>query len=340
MVAMKDENNNASPLTDIKDEENVSSFSCKTINALSSPFSQINGEQNRRSQRLPKEPTTTISVLPKKRKSMSKTAETPAKRRRRTKKSSETSPESANTLASEHQNWIPIGKPWAEMVSIGSSTTKKAVCCFPAVKHKTENVTFNILDVISVAAGEEETDGDNIGKIDRLFFDKKLGMCANVLWYYKYNQCMLKDENRFKVEKKYIFHDRELIASKHTDTISCDSIQSHAFVLTFSEYCRYIAENKYDRLPSKLQSQCKELWPRGESKYPRRRYLPHEDTPQDLVYFCRKYYSIARKEICSTAPSQTPAQKRKIMKGRPINRLMPVPFEDSVETENLNKTPE
>uniref|UniRef100_A0A914QP46 BAH domain-containing protein n=1 Tax=Panagrolaimus davidi TaxID=227884 RepID=A0A914QP46_9BILA len=270
ICATKDENNNASPSTNVKGEENVSSFSCKTINAISSPFSQINGEQNRRSQRLPKEPTTTISVLPKKRKSMSKTAETPAKRRRRTKKSPETSPESANTLASELQNWIPIGKPWAEMVSIGSSTTKKAVCCFPAVKHKTENVTFNILDVISVAAGEEETDGDNIGKIDRIFFDKKIGMCANVLWYYKYGQCILKDENRLKVEKKYIFHDRELIASKHTDTISY-------------ELKGYIAENKYDRLLSKLQSQCKELWPRGESKYPRRRYLPHEDTPQDLV---------------------------------------------------------
>uniref|UniRef100_A0AC35F0U9 BAH domain-containing protein n=1 Tax=Panagrolaimus sp. PS1159 TaxID=55785 RepID=A0AC35F0U9_9BILA len=240
-----------------------------------SPLAPINGNFLR--SKPTKELPTSTKTAAKRKKSKTPPAPTKAKRPRRaaTRKNSEPA---ANL---ELQNWIPIGKPWAEMVSIGSSTTKKAVCCFPAVKHKTENIAFNILDVISVAAGEEE--GDNIGKIDRIFFDKKLGMCANVLWYYKYNQCILKDENRLKVEKKYIFHDRELIASKHTDTISCDSIQSHAFVLTFSEYCRYIAENKYDRLPSKLQFQCKELWPRGESQYPRRRYLPHEDTPQDLV---------------------------------------------------------
>jgi hypothetical protein len=338
ICATKDENNNASLLTDIKGEENVSSFSCKTTNALSSPFSQINGEQNRRSQRLPKEPTTTISVLPKKRKSMSKPAETPAKRRRRTKKSSETSPDSANTLASDLQNWIPIGKPWAEMVSIGSSTTKKAVCCFPAVKHKTENVTFNILDVISVAAGEEETDGDNIGKIDRIFFDKKLGMCANVLWYYKYNQCILKDENREEIMKNYNFDERELVASKHTDTISCDSIQSHAFVLTFSEYCRYVAETKYDVLPPSFQSRCKELWPRGEDGYPRRRLLPHEDTPQYLVFFCRKYYSINRKAISSGVPlPKTTRRSKRHQKQRSVNRLLP--HEDSDDSENRSQTP-
>uniref|UniRef100_A0AC34G7W3 Uncharacterized protein n=1 Tax=Panagrolaimus sp. ES5 TaxID=591445 RepID=A0AC34G7W3_9BILA len=176
----------------------------------------------------------------------------------------------------------------------------------------------------TAAKRREEEDGDNIGKIDRIFFDKKLGMCANVLWYYKYKQCVLKDENREKLETKYNFDSRELIASKHTDTISCDSIQSHAFVLTFNEYSRYIAENKYDCLPSTLQSRCKELWPRGEKNYPRRRFLPHEDTPQDLVYFCRKYYSIARKGIFSSAPMPSHAQKRRIARRRPIYQLLPV----------------
>uniref|UniRef100_A0AC34GPA1 Uncharacterized protein n=1 Tax=Panagrolaimus sp. ES5 TaxID=591445 RepID=A0AC34GPA1_9BILA len=146
------------------------------------PFTEINDEQARQSRKRSKEPTTTFSKSnPAKKR---KPTETPAKCRRKARKSSKSSSTSttSNALAPELQNWIPIGKPWAEMVSIGSSPTKKAVCCFPAVKHKIENVTFNILDVICVAAGEEE-DGDNIGKIDRIFFDKKLGMCANVLWY-------------------------------------------------------------------------------------------------------------------------------------------------------------
>uniref|UniRef100_A0A914PX66 BAH domain-containing protein n=1 Tax=Panagrolaimus davidi TaxID=227884 RepID=A0A914PX66_9BILA len=296
-----------------------------------SPLAPINGNFSR-SKPTKELPTGTKTAA--KRKSKTPPAPTKAKRPRRaaTRKNSEPA---ANL---ELQNWIPIGKPWAEMISIGSSTTKKAVCCFPAVKHKTENVTFNILDVISVAAGEEETDGDNIGKIDRIFFDKKLGMCANVLWYYKYNQCILKDENREEIMKYYNFDERELVASKHLDTISCDSIQSHAFVLTFSEYCRYVAETKYDVLPPSFQSRCKELWPRGEDGYPRRRLLPHEDTPQDLVFFCRKYYSINRKAISSGVPlPKTTRRSKRHQKQRSVNRLLP--HEDSDDSENRSQTP-
>uniref|UniRef100_A0A914Z3C8 Uncharacterized protein n=1 Tax=Panagrolaimus superbus TaxID=310955 RepID=A0A914Z3C8_9BILA len=138
---------------------------------------------------------------------------------------------------------------------------------------------------------------------------------------------------------KYNFDSRELLASKHTDTISCDSIQSHAFVLTFNEYCRYIAENKYDSLPAPLQSRCKELWPRGEKCYPRRRFLPHEDTPQELVYFCRKYYSIARKGIYSCAPIPTTSERRRIMRRRPMNQLLPVGNTDMDKNGNCDKSP-
>uniref|UniRef100_A0AC34G7D7 Uncharacterized protein n=1 Tax=Panagrolaimus sp. ES5 TaxID=591445 RepID=A0AC34G7D7_9BILA len=163
-------------------------------------------------------------------------------------------------------------------------------------------------------------------------------MCANVLWYYKYKQCVLKDENREEVLQNYNFDERELVASKHMDTISCDSIQSHAFVLTFSEYCRYFAETKYDVLPPSCQARCKELWPRGEDNYPRRRYLPHEDTPQDFVFFCRKYYSINRKAISSGLPvPKATRRSRRHRKQRSITHLLPV--EDSDDSENRSQTP-
>lgn len=46
-----------------------------------------------------------------------------------------------------------------------------------------------------------------------------------------------------------------------------------------------MTENKIDSLP---RAQCPteedEIWPRGEVDYPRRKFLPCEDTPVELVY--------------------------------------------------------
>ena len=117
-----------------------------------------------------------------------------------------------------------------------NESAPKPFCCYPAVKHRLEQIIFHNGDVICVSAGEGEP--DNIGKINRIFRDKNGNMAASVFWYYRYDQCILKPEDKEVFESRNLVHERELMASRHLDTISCDSIQSHAFVLTFSEYCR------------------------------------------------------------------------------------------------------
>ena len=157
-------------------------------------------------------------------------AEVVAPKRRRRSKKITFSKAALKTL----QHWEPMGQPFVEKILIDGK--KKAVCCFPAIKHSDEGTIFRIKTAIFVKT--EDSGTENIGKIDRIFLDVKKGLMVNVYWYYRYNQCLLKDESRKKIESHYHFDERELIASKHMDTISCDSIQSHAFVLTFSEYCR------------------------------------------------------------------------------------------------------
>ncbi len=52
-----------------------------------------------------------------------------------------------------------------------------------------------------------------------------------ILWYYKPQQTILKNLSNF--------HDQELFASKHYDTLDVNCIDDKCFVLTFNEFCRY-----------------------------------------------------------------------------------------------------
>ena len=67
---------------------------------------------------------------------------------------------------------------------------------------------------------------------------------ANVLWYYTREQI-----DSIKNPLLIPLHEKELLASRHIDSVACDAIESVAFVLTFSEYCRYVFQNIFILLP-------------------------------------------------------------------------------------------
>lgn len=101
-----------------------------------------------------------------------------------------------------------------------------------------------------------------------------------------------------------ILHEKELLASKHCDVINADAIEEHAFVLTYSEYCRFVAETRLDELPPHQRPlESAELYSRGDPNYQRRIRLPHEDSPIDLVYWCQRTFSIKTRKICVSAMS-------------------------------------
>ncbi|KAI6216226.1 Bromo adjacent-like proteiny domain-containing 1 protein [Aphelenchoides fujianensis] len=129
---------------------------------------------------------------------------------------------------------------------------------------------------------------ENVGKIVRLFLDDTSGhICAEVLWYYAPAQ--VSDEVARGM------HEKELLASKHCDIINVDAIEEHAFV----------AETRLDEMPPERRPlESGEVWPRGEENYSRRPRLPHEDTPIDLVYFCRNVYSLRTRKLIVSAPSR------------------------------------
>ncbi|VDM96303.1 unnamed protein product [Onchocerca ochengi] len=115
---------------------------------------------------------------------------------------------------------------------------------------------------------------------------------ASVLWYYTPMQ--VKADNSLVPP---VF-ERELLASKHMDIIPLDTVDEIVWVLTYNEYGRFMAETRNDTYP--LAQRVNEedlLWKKGEDNYPRRTYLPRDDTPLEVVYFCRRLYDCKQQKV-------------------------------------------
>jgi len=165
--------------------------------------------------------------------------------------------------------------------------------CYNAINHYRErDEVVRVRDCVKVCSSEGL---ENIGKVIRIFLEEASGQInIQVLWYY--TQAQTPDD--------IVLHERELLASKHSDGVSADTIDERAFVLTYSEYCRFIAECRIDELPSYLRPlESKEIISRGDENYGRRLRLPHEDTSIDNVYWAQRIYSLKTKKICLSGPS-------------------------------------
>ncbi|VDK55279.1 unnamed protein product [Gongylonema pulchrum] len=126
---------------------------------------------------------------------------------------------------------------------------------------------------------------------------------ATVLWYYSPRQVKIENPSP-------PIASRELFASRHIDLVQLDTVDEIVFVLTYNEYARFVlspidrkvvkkratsdlaqndlvkflAETVNDMYPPEQRvTEEKLLWRRGEDNYPRRQFLPFDDTPLESV---------------------------------------------------------
>ncbi|CAD5224610.1 unnamed protein product [Bursaphelenchus okinawaensis] len=198
-----------------------------------------------------------------------------------------------------NSNWRSVDEGVYKELRLPTELQYKKRICYNAIRHsKEQDEIIRIKDCVRVCSSEGL---ENIGKIFRIFYDEETGnICAEVMWYYTQQQ--IPDEIS-------LMHN-ELLASKHIDVINVDSIEEHAFVLSYSEYCRFIAETRIDEMPPEQRPlESRDVWPRGEEEYQRRIRLPHEDTPMDLIYFCRNVYSLKTRKLCLSILSRRSSLK-------------------------------
>uniref|UniRef100_A0A915D3M5 BAH domain-containing protein n=1 Tax=Ditylenchus dipsaci TaxID=166011 RepID=A0A915D3M5_9BILA len=195
-------------------------------------------------------------------------------------------------------NWRPVGSGFYQAIRIANDSSAVHRHCFHSIRHWAEKEEIiRVRDCVKICSSEGL---ENIGRIMHLHYDESSkGLMATVLWFYTQMQV---DTSKGLSTTEML--DKELLASRHIDTVNVDCIESLAFVLTVNEFCRFSAETKIDQLPvQRRPSEASELWSRGEQVYPRRSLLPHEDTPLELVYFCRGVYSLKTKRLSLSLPS-------------------------------------
>lgn len=200
---------------------------------------------------------------------------------------------SRNRRNNFNSNWKLIGLPYESSVYIDyffhENQSIKQICYPQAVHSKTGDL-LRLRDSVRVNSIDGEP---NFACICRLFNDSKTGMpLASVLWYYTPMQV--------KADNSLIppVFERELLASKHMDIIPLDTVDEIVWVLTYNEYGRFMAETRNDTYPlAQRVSEVDLLWKKGEDDYPRRIYLPRDDTPLELVYFCRRIYDCKQQKV-------------------------------------------
>ncbi|VDK78972.1 unnamed protein product [Litomosoides sigmodontis] len=211
-----------------------------------------------------------------------------------------------------NSNWKLIGPPYESSVYIDillikflqknidvlqyffhekQSTTR---LCYPQAIHSKTGDLLRLRDSVLVNAVGGEP---NFACICRLFSDQETGApLASVLWYYTPTQ----------VKSSLVppVFERELLASKHMDVIALDAVDEIVWVLTYNEYGRFMAETRNDAYPlAQRVSEEDLLWKKGEDDYPRRMYLPRDDTPLELVYFCRRIYDCKQQKVETKKPT-------------------------------------
>ncbi|KAI1719436.1 bromo adjacent homology domain-containing 1 protein [Ditylenchus destructor] len=266
-----------------------------TKNKLSSPASNRSSTPRKRSKSEKKK-----SKKDKKKASKSSTKKQKHQSKNSSKVSAKHSPAKGKSLPSPKKgfrlincNWRPVGGGFRRSIRLGNDSLPTERTCFHAIRHWADKEEIiRERDCVKICSAEGQ---ENVGKIMFLHYDESSkALMATVLWYYTQVQV-----DTSKGLSTHEMHEKELFASRHLDTVNVDCIESLAFVLTVHEFCRFSAETKIDLLPVECRPiESSEIWSRGEEKYPRRRLLPHEDTPLDLVYFCRGVYSLKTKRIC------------------------------------------
>ncbi|KAK0411062.1 hypothetical protein QR680_005458 [Steinernema hermaphroditum] len=200
--------------------------------------------------------------------------------------------------------WEPVGEPVAMNIQYQNDQKPKARLCYSTVRHKKMGETFSAYDVVSVGI-EGEVEGrveksTGIAKVSCFFYDDNGNLMINLFWYYSPEDANItgKKYKKTKEEDDPLpqFHERELLASKHVDVVPVEAIEGRAYVLSFSEYNRFVAECVSDSFPAHVRSRREQICPLTMDDYPNERALPPELSP-DNVYFSRHAYNFAHHRL-------------------------------------------
>lgn len=197
-------------------------------------------------------------------------------------------------------SWEPVGTSTRKWVYLNNDAKPVRRDCFESIRHKREGEIIRVRDCVVIKSGENNSQQQQsskrsyIGKIAEFFLGANGTLWASLAWYYWPEQAEVTTIEDMDIFDKA--HPKELLASRHIDCVSVDSIEDVAYVITLNEYKRYVSENKAES-SFMLSSFTDELVPRAWGAYPRRRLMPADDTDDSMVYFCRRVYDFHGKRL-------------------------------------------
>jgi len=206
-------------------------------------------------------------------------------------------------------SWEPVGTSYRKWVHFNNDARPVRRDCFDAIRHKHVGVTIRVRDCVVIKSSDnynfqqqQNVKQDNllattkrsyVGKIAEFFMSPNGALWASLVWYYWPEEAEVTSIDDLDVFENV--HPKELLASKHIDCVSVDSIECLTYVITFNEYNRYMAENKSESLWN--FSFVDEFVPRAYGAYVRRGLMPTDDTDDAMVYFCRRVYDFHGKRL-------------------------------------------
>jgi len=219
--------------------------------------------------------------------------------------------------------WTPVGEPVVMNVLYQNDQRPERRWCYSSLRHKDLGTVVSTFDAISVGI-EADIDGrteksTGIGKVSSFFYDRNGNLSINLFWYYTPTDAKIirkKSKSAKETETVPEFHERELLASKHVDVVPVEAIECHAYVLTFSEYNRFVTECVLDRKPHHIRNRREEICPINMDDYPNERALPSE-LSSDSVYFSRYAYNFVHHRLFVGPQSKKHQPWGRISKSKP-----------------------
>ncbi|KAL4238928.1 Bromo adjacent y [Mactra antiquata] len=157
--------------------------------------------------------------------------------------------------------------------------------CYNGIIHE-DGDTIQVKDCVLVCSGRKEKDIPYVAKVSNFWEDPSNGeMMMSVLWFYR--------PEHAEGGRIYGNLENEVFAAKHRDETLVACIEDRGFVLTYNEYCRFMAE--VERTKHNLPTR-KKVVPDPEESYPSNRIPPVDINPEN-VFLCRQVYDIKLKRV-------------------------------------------
>ncbi|XP_052768350.1 serine-rich adhesin for platelets-like isoform X2 [Mya arenaria] len=184
-----------------------------------------------------------------------------------------------------HHGWIWDGEAVSKkVINIfdGQPVQRK---CYQGIVHE-DGDSVQVKDCVLVCAGRKDRDLPYVAKVTNLWEEPTTGeMMMSVLWFYRPEHA----EGGRRPEHLL----NEVFAAKHRDETGVACIEDKGYVLTYNEYCRYMAE--VERVRSSQPPRVSVV-PTHEDPYPHHR-IPPVDADPETIFLCRQVYDIKLKRV-------------------------------------------